>query len=86
MKKIRVCSMCGALGEQAEAADEVAYRVMNAAKVDMRFGQGQWRIRVWICGACETPLLELYPERMAQSKRRALLGLNPEPLAIEEGG
>jgi hypothetical protein len=86
MSKIRVCSMCGNLGAMAEATDEQAYRVLTVAKVDMRATRNKWRVRVWVCSACETPLIELYPELMSQSSRRALLGINDEPLTISEEG
>lgn len=86
MKKIRLCSMCGALGEQHTADDEVAYRVLGAAKVDMRASRGKWRVRVWVCGTCDTPTIELYPELMSQDARRVLLGIDDAPLVIDEEG
>jgi hypothetical protein len=86
LKKIRLCPQCGALGEQQTASDEVAYRVLAAAKVDMRATRDRWMVRVWICTACDTPTIEIFPAVMSQDKRRSLLGIDEAPLVIDEEG
>lgn len=84
MKKIRLCPMCGNLGQQGRADDEVAYRVLSSVRLDMRAVSGKWCCRVWVCDSCQTPTVELYPAGMAQTQRRVLLGINDEPLVIAE--
>jgi hypothetical protein len=87
VSKIRVCTMCGQLGQMLTVSPSAFIDVMCGARLMTHNFPAGWLVNVWRCDNCQTPLIEIYPGGLSQGARRELLGISDDdaPLVIEEG-
>ena len=87
MSKIRVCTMCGQLATMPELDTSTVTALMGVWGVSGWTANEVLQARGWECPNCETPMIEIFPQNLAQSARRAQLNAarRDAPLVIEEG-